>query len=101
MPVFYSKQIEVFYVYTILEGLSSSDNDVDHYIIIGSLLESVSRHDGNQNCQTGDLIEHAGDITLKVAYPSLSHLRTCFRQSLLVLSWDMVPFFISVTIYSV
>jgi hypothetical protein len=41
--------------------VSSSDGDTDYYIIAGKLLDSYFQtKDENENCHTGDPIEHTG-----------------------------------------
>jgi hypothetical protein len=54
-------------VYKFSEVASSSDNDVDRYVII-NLVDFIFTHDGNHNHDTGVLVEYIGLFLRTVVY---------------------------------
>jgi hypothetical protein len=58
----------VYGIWNMLEGGSSSDNDLDHYVIIRKFLSLFSSYDVNQNRHHRDLVEQTGLFFRKVAY---------------------------------
>jgi hypothetical protein len=50
------------------EGVTSSDSNADHCILITGLLDPVLTCNGDRNCHTLDLVEHTRLLFSKVPY---------------------------------